>query len=65
MPCSCHIDPPCGYCERSYECSGCQDVCHPDDRGKNESVNLFNEPIVYCDACVEQSAEDEANAEKV
>lgn len=50
MSCTCAVSkmPPCGYCERSYECSGCGKIKHPDDHGL-----LYTPDGMYCDACSE------------
>lgn len=52
MSCSCHINPPCGYCEQTYECDNCGRLKHPDDNGLN-----VVEDKVYCDSCFEDICE--------
>lgn len=48
MSCSCHINPPCGWCEQTYYCDSCGRLCHPDEQGQN--FDDENEEI-YCDRC--------------
>lgn len=48
MSCSCHISQPCSYCVESYECSVCNKIFHPDDRGM---VDIDPPGNVCCQVC--------------
>jgi len=43
MSCSCHINAPCAYCEKSQECSGCGDIKNEDHLFLKDKENW------YCD----------------
>lgn len=49
MSCSCHVNPPCGYCEQMYECDECGEIRHPEQHG----INLIR-GLLICDNCVEK-----------
>ena len=50
--CTCHINPPCGYCLEKVECCICGGLVHPDEALYiQKSADDESGPI--CDECAE------------
>ena len=55
--CSCHINPPCGYCTSRSECERCGTILFSDDMfecmrcGELVCDDCFRETLNVCDKC--------------
>lgn len=46
MSCSCHINPPCPWCEKSFECHKCFNIFNEEDE-----MCIEYDGETYCEEC--------------
>lgn len=51
MSCSCHISPPCTWCENSQECDQCNNIYH---KSETEWYQAGTEGDIICQDCFDR-----------